>query len=114
MDSVILPKFQNASGFRAAGCSGKWIDDCRAVSQLTSELRKQGFSVKIVQIDGHKYAEFLAAEFVSDSSEMRRKFAEQKLANRRYTMSVAALAVRHKYAKTGGRPRKTQKLERQK
>lgn len=108
---AILAKFRNASGFHAAGCSGKWIDDCRAVSRLAAELRKQGLPIKIVQIDGHKYAEFLVAASVSDSSEMRRKFAEQKIANRGYTMSAAALAVRRKYAKTGGRPRKNKNKE---
>lgn len=111
-ESVILPRFKTEAGYKIAfpGSSPKsWKRDCEAVNGLAAELRERGLRVKIVRIDGEKYAEFLAAESASDSSEMRRKFAEQKIANRGYTMSAAALAVRHQYAKTGGRPRKPQK-----
>lgn len=111
-ESVILPRFKTAAGYKTAfpgSDPGSFKRDCEAVYRIAAELRERGIPVKIVRIDGEKYAEFLAAESASDSSEMRRKFAEQKIANRGYTMSAAALAVRHQYAKTGGRPRKPQK-----
>lgn len=111
---VILPRFKTAAGYKAAfpgSDSGSFKRDCEAVYGLAAEFRDRGVPVKIVWIDGEKYAEFLAEKSASDSSEMRRKFAEQKIANRGYTMSAAALAVRHQYAKTGGRPRKPRKTK---
>lgn len=106
MNAAILAKFRNASGFRAAGCSGKWIDDCRAVSRLAAELRENEIPVRVVLIDGAKYADFLKKNREKDSTANRKAFAMERLNNRRYKMSPAALAARRKSGKLGGRPRK--------
>lgn len=104
--TAILPKFRNAAGFKKAGAAGKWSDDCRAVSRLASELREQEIPFRVVLIDGAKYADFLEKNGEKDSTANRKAFAVERLKNRKYKMSPAALAVRRKYAKTGGRPRK--------
>ena len=59
MEKIILPKFRSAEGFKKAGCAGKWIDDCRAVSRLAAELREQGIPVRVVLINGAEYTDFL-------------------------------------------------------
>lgn len=100
--TAILPKFRNAAGFKKAGCSGKWSDDCRVVSRLAAELREQEIPVRVVLIDGAKYAEFLKKSGKEDSTANRKAFAVERLKNRKYKMSPEALAARRK----GGRPRK--------
>ena len=102
MGKIILPKFRSAEGFKKAGCAGKWIDDCRAVSRLAAELREQGIPVRVVLINGAEYTDFLKKNGGKDSSANRKAFAMERLKNRKYKMSPEALDARRK----GGRPRK--------
>ncbi len=102
MEKIILPKFRSAEGFKKAGCAGKWIDDCRAVSRLAAELREQEIPVRVVLINGAEYADFLSKNGEKDSSANRKAFAMERLKNRKYKMSPEALDARRK----GGRPRK--------
>lgn len=113
-EPVILPRFKTATGYKVAfpgSEPGSFKRDCAAINGLADELRERGVPVKIVQIDGAKYAEFLAAESASDSSKMRKRFAEQKIANRSYTMSAAALEARKESSRKAGRPRKPRKAK---
>lgn len=105
-NTIILPKFRNAAGFKKAGCSGKWSDDCREVSRLAAELRENEIPVRVVLIDGTKYVEFLKKSGKEDSTASRKAFAVERLKNRKYKMSPAALTARRKSGKLGGRPRK--------
>lgn len=105
MDAAILAKFRNAAGFKKAGCSGKWCDDCRAVSRLAAELREQEIPFRVVLIDGAEYADFLEKNGEKDSTANRKAFAMERLKNRKYKMSPEALDARRK----GGRSRKKPK-----
>lgn len=93
---IILPKFRNAAGFKKAGCSGKWSDDCREISRLASEFRKNEVPFRVVLIDGAEYVDFLSENGENDSTANRKAFAMECLKNRKYKMSPEALDARRK------------------
>lgn len=64
--------------------AGNWSNDCRAVSRLATELRKQEVLVKVVLIDGSDYAEFLERKRIPDTPTAHKKFAVKRLNSRSY------------------------------
>lgn len=112
MDKIIISKFKTAKEYRGAfpdAPRGAWRRDTMSVDMQAELCRSHGVPVRIVCLSGSGYRDFLAESGKIDSAASREEFARQTIAERKYTMSDSARAVRQKAGKKSGFVRKQKK-----
>lgn len=109
INKMVLPKFKTAKEFRCAfpdAPRGAWKRDTMSVDMQAELCRMHGIPVRIVCLSGAGYHNFLTESGKIDSAASREEFARQTIAERKYTMSDDARAVRQKAGKKSGFVRK--------